>query len=159
MLKKLTIFILVIAVPLGVYLFFYQGNSSFFSPKEAQAPTDKGDSNVIADETDNQVEGLVVTYTNQGFSPQILEIEAGETVTFQNKSSIPFWPASALHPTHKSYPGSDIVKCGTGDEENIFDACRNLTTGESYMFTFLETGEWGYHDHLNASRFGKIIVK
>ena len=64
-----------------------------------------------------------------------------------------------MHPTHKVYPGSDIEKCGTAEESNIFDACRGLKEGESYEFTFNEKGSWRYHDHLNIKNTGSIIVE
>ncbi len=103
--------------------------------------------------------GNVIEITSDGFSPSTLEINKGETVTFINKDSREHWPASAMHPTHRAYPGSDREKCGTSEQNNIFDACRDLKAGESYSFTFNEVGSWNYHDHLNTGMFGKIIVK
>ena len=35
------------------------------------------------------------------------------TVIWKNESSNPMWTASAMHPTHKVYPGTDISACGT----------------------------------------------
>ena len=101
----------------------------------------------------------VITYTDSGFSPAELVVDAGTAVTFLNSSSRDFWPASAVHPTHKSYPGSGIEKCGTDEEDTIFDACGAVHPGESYVFTFDEVGSWNYHDHLNASKFGKVVVQ
>lgn len=101
----------------------------------------------------------VVTYTNNGFSPSSVTINVGDTVRFVNESGRSFWPASAFHPTHTAYPDSDVNKCGTGAELNIFDACKALASGASYSFIFTEKGSWNYHDHLNASRFGSVVVK
>ncbi|MBS3079925.1 hypothetical protein J4221_00475 [Candidatus Pacearchaeota archaeon] len=95
---------------------------------------------------------------NNGFSPGRLEINKGDTVTFVNNGDENSWPASAVHPSHKVYPGSDIAKCGTA--AIIFDACDpGLSKGESFSFTFNEVGEWKYHDHLNPSLNGVIVVK
>jgi plastocyanin len=107
----------------------------------------------------HDVEGNIVELTKDGFSPSELTIKAGQTVTWINKNTEEHWPASAMHPTHKVYPGSGIEKCGTG--EAIFDACGALAPGESFSFTFNEVGTWSYHDHLNvhAPFFGKIIVE
>ena len=99
----------------------------------------------------------VIEITASGFNPSSLTIKAGETVTWLNNGNAPTWPASAVHPTHRVYPGSDITKCGTG--ETIFDACKGLANGESFSFTFNNKGTWGYHDHLNPSLFGKIVVE
>ena len=99
-----------------------------------------------------------ITITSSGFSPSSLEINAGDSVIFENSDTNQHWPASAVHPTHRVYPGSDIGKCGTAEAENIFDACRGLESGESYTFIFNERGSWRYHDHLRASIGGTIIV-
>lgn len=67
------------------------------------------------------------------------------------------WTASAVHPTHTIYPGSGISKCGT--VEGIFDSCEEVGVNEEWSFTFDELGTWIYHNHLQSSHFGRIIVK
>ena len=96
---------------------------------------------------------------SSGFSPNEITISVGETVTWINRDTEEHWPASAMHPTHTRYPGSDIQKCGTSEEDIIFDACRGIPPGESWSFTFNEAGSWGYHDHIVNGLFGKIIVE
>ena len=93
----------------------------------------------------NQVEENVVTYTDSGFSPSTLTIKAGDTVVFKNESSSAFWPASAVHPTHELYPE--------------FDAKAAISLGSTYSFTFNRVGTWKYHNHLNASHTGTIVVE
>ena len=117
-----------------------------------------GNNDGAGDGGDLVVGTFTVTRTDDGFSPTPLTIKKGSTVTFVNNSSEPSWPASAMHPTHTVYPGSDIQKCGSDEQGSIFDACKGLENGESFSFTFNEAGEWGYHDHLNSKKFGKIIV-
>lgn len=97
---------------------------------------------------------VTVTYTDAGFSPATVTINKGQTVRWVNQSGGPMWVATALHPTHEVYPGSDIDKCGSGAD--IFDQCANT---DSYVFTFNEIGEWGYHNHVQAGKFGKVIVQ
>ncbi len=87
----------------------------------------------------------VVTYTDSGFSPAVLTIKNGGTVTFKNSASDDMWVASNPHPVHTDYPG--------------FDAKKNIAPGETYQFTFTKSGSWGYHNHLNPSEGGKIIVQ
>lgn len=101
----------------------------------------------------------IVTYTNSGFSPSSVTINAGEVVMFVNEGSNLMWPASAIHPTHTVYPGSSIQKCGTAEEDSIFDACSRVTSGNSWSFTFTETGTWKYHNHLNIGKTGTIVVE
>lgn len=95
----------------------------------------------------------IITYTNAGFSPSPLTIKAGETVIYKNESSRSFWPASASHPTHAVYPVYG------GCINSIFDACKTYAPGESWSFTFTVKGTWGYHDHINASYFGSVVVE
>lgn len=103
-------------------------------------------------------EGNVVVITSAGFEPKTLSIKKSKIVTWINKDTRKHWPASDIHPTHTVYPGSGIVKCGTPEAENIFDACKGLEQGESYSFKFDEVGFWDYHDHLRPSLKGTIIV-
>ncbi len=96
---------------------------------------------------------LLINYTEAGYSPTSLIIQKGTTVKFVNQSSRAVWPASAKHPTHTIYPTTG------GCLGSTFDACRGLTTGESWTFTFDIPGEWKYHDHLSPSFFGSIKVE
>ena len=103
---------------------------------------------------------LTVEITSEGFNPNPVTIAVGDTITWVNKDTNEHWPASALHPTHAVYPGSDIEKCKIPDEKDkIFDACRGLKQDESSSFTFNEKGTWNYHDHLVVGLYGKVIVQ
>ncbi len=97
-----------------------------------------------------------IEITSTGFGPSTITIAKGAAVMWLNKDTAGHWPASAVHPTHKVYPGSDIAKCGTGEE--IFDACKGLAQGESFTFRFNEKGTWQYHDHVTPSMFGTVNV-
>lgn len=96
----------------------------------------------------------IVEITASGFSPSILEIRSGETVAWVNKDAAQHWPASAPHPVHNAYPETG------GCIGSKFDACRGLNQGDVFSFTFNQSGNWKYHDHLNpvAPFFGSIIV-
>lgn len=100
-----------------------------------------------------------IEYTSDGFVPNKLTIKKGDTVKWVNKSTVDMWPASAKHPTHEAYPGSSITKCGTSQEAGIFDACKGIPVGNSFSFTFNEVGSWFFHDHLDAKKFGQVIVE
>lgn len=144
--------IIVVAVILGIIFFGSSPNFSLTQTPAGQKQDNSGNSqNSSGDKT--------IEYTDSGFSPNPLTIQAGETVTFINRSLKPVWPASAMHPTHTVYPGSDIKKCGTAEQSAIFDACRGLNPGESWSFQFNEKGSWNYHDHLGPTKFGKIVVE
>ena len=112
----------------------------------------EGIMDIGADET-------VIRYTADGFVPSSLMVKRGTAVTFKNESSRVMWPASAQHPTHSVYPGSDIKKCGISRPQAIFDACREIPPGGEWSFRFDQTGKWFYHDHLMSSKFGSITVE
>ena len=89
--------------------------------------------------------GNVVKLTDNGFEPHTLTINSGETVKFENDSSDDAWVASNVHPTHLLYPG--------------FDEKKPMVHGGSYSFTFTKVGRWGYHNHLEPTVQGTIVVK
>ncbi|MEK9181099.1 MAG: hypothetical protein AAB871_02600 [Patescibacteria group bacterium] len=102
---------------------------------------------------------VTVKITAEGFSPSIVSINKGDSVTWINESASPSWPASAMHPTHTGYPGSNITKCGTDEQGTIFDACAGIAVGGQWTFKFTNSGDWKYHDHLNPSKFGTVKVQ
>jgi len=152
----------------GVFFYFSQEKAVDRDDVKNEVQVEKIDTSTVINSGENGAvldnsgestsSGNVVTYTDNGFSPDQIEINAGDVVTFENRSTRDMWPASAIHPTHTVYPGSNIGKCGTSESGNIFDSCGGIAPGGSYSFTFDEIGTWGYHDHLNANQTGKIVV-
>lgn len=96
-----------------------------------------------------------ITYNGSTFSPQEVTIKKGGTVTWKNTSGGNMWVASAQHPTHTVYSGTSRTEHCPDTSGTAFDQC---VGGGDYSFTFTKTGTWGYHDHLNASLFGKVNV-
>src|SRR3989344_4949133 len=91
------------------------------------------------------VQGTVVSIGPQGFNPAAITVKKGTTVIFLNEDlGAPHQPASNPHPIHTDYPG--------------FDAGEPISPGGSYSFPFNRAGTWRYHDHLNPSRAGTVIV-
>jgi plastocyanin len=87
-----------------------------------------------------------VQITNNGFSPETISIKKGSSVNFENTDNLPHWIASDPHPTHSNLPE--------------LDSRQALLEGETYIFTFQETGVFTYHDHLNPFDFnGTVIVE
>ena len=93
----------------------------------------------------NDVAVFEIAYDGKAFSPSQLTIKNGDVVIFMNNSDKSFWPASGPHPVHTNYPE--------------FDAKKAIAPGQKFQFKFTKTGEWPFHDHLNSSVFGKIIVQ
>lgn len=117
-------------------------NSQTAKSDESALSNDSQTSNQNAPLTQNDI---VVVYTDEGFSPATVNIAKGTKVMFENKSSKAFWPASGPHPEHTNYPE--------------FDAKKSIPSGESYSFVFEKSGAWGFHDHLDSKKFGKITVE
>lgn len=88
-----------------------------------------------------------------GFYPSSVTISAGQEVKFVNKDAQTHWPASDSHPTHTVYPQSG------GCISSAFDACKALAQDEEWEFIFTQTGTWNYHDHLNPSLTGTVVVE
>ncbi len=86
-----------------------------------------------------------VGFDGEQFTPKSVNIKVNDWVFFKNKSSVDFWPASNPHPTHTGY--SD------------FDAGKKIAAGATFKFQFTKAGSWGYHDHLNPSIGGTVVVK
>ena len=86
----------------------------------------------------------VIITENGQFDPAEIKVRKGGKVTWVNKGKLFVWPASNDHPSHQMYSG--------------FDAFKGIGNGESYSFMFEKIGTWPYHDHLNPSVSGKIIV-
>jgi plastocyanin len=96
-----------------------------------------------------------VTYGQAGFTPQQVTIKKGGTVTWTNQGGGTMWVASAQHPTHTTYSGTTLTQHCDDATDTSFDQCKN---GSSYSFTFNKVGTWAYHNHAQASQFGKVIV-
>ncbi len=108
-----------------------ESRAQYGTPGEGQGP-------------DEMTDGNLVIYTNAGFSPQVLHVKLGETVTFRNDTTSDLWVASNPHPTHTGLNG--------------FDADGGMGLGETYLYTFNKLGTFGYHNHLKSSAAATIIV-
>ena len=86
----------------------------------------------------------IVEISEDGFSPNHIEILAGDSVEFVNTGQLDHWPASNVHPTHELSPD--------------FDARRPILPGGSWTFTVFRAGLWGFHDHLNPQNMGQVVV-
>lgn len=155
--SKFFIFVIIIIIIVGIY--FVAKKPSVQAPTtQEQAQTQSQSANsenssassqeVIDSAQSSSAEKIskaVINYTDKGFSPSPLQIKVGQTVQFVNKSASGMWVASGQHPTHTDYPG--------------FDAKKAAPNGGIYEFTFTKVGAWKYHNHLNPTKSGLIIVK
>jgi len=94
-----------------------------------------------------------IEISSAGFSPRQSSMNLGDTLVFVNKDVAQHWPASDIHPTHNVYPEKG------GCLGSKFDACKGLNEGQKYEFTFLHSGNWCFHDHLNPGLTGCVDVQ
>lgn len=126
--------LLIVGVGIGYYSF------KSFAPK--------ADNNSVLSSQGSQSEAPsgqnVVTITADGFSPRVVTIKKGETVTWTNKDTNPHTVNSDPHPVHGLYP--------------ILNTVGFINAGESKSLAFTEAGTYTYHDHFNASLTGEVVV-
>lgn len=85
-----------------------------------------------------------VVLSAEGFGPQTLNIKTGESVTWKNGSGGTATVNSDPHPIHTNYPPLNLGR---------------FNDGETLTLIFDKPGNYGYHNHLNPSQTGKIIVE
>lgn len=90
--------------------------------------------------------GFILTPT--GVTPPSLTVERGTTVTWTNNTSGTVYVAPDDHPEHMKYRG-------VWDD----DGMGQIGSGQSYSFTFSAAGTYGWHDHINPSVVGTVIVR
>ena len=147
------IVVILVVVALGIFGFSYyqKNNSTGNSYPIPGAATNNSNETVNTVPVVTQTPKMetasvkIVILSDSGFSPASTEVRVGETVKFINNGSGKMWVASAPHPAHTNY--------------SEFDEKTGTNAGGSYEFTFLKTGSWKYHNHLNPSQFGTIVVK
>lgn len=91
-----------------------------------------------------QVTERLVNITSAGFSPKEVTIKAGEAVTWMNGESVVHVVNSAVHPTHQLYLPLNLG---------------NIQAGGKASLTFPTAGTYKYHNHLNPSLTGSIVVE
>ncbi len=70
-------------------------------------------------------------FEQNGFMPEEITVNLGETVIFKNNRSQPMWVASDPHPVHTDYEGFDTVATLGGGYPK---------PGADFSFTFKKTG-------------------
>ncbi len=137
--KNILIGIVVVIIVLGGALFFLKGN---------------GTSNVVNTQSQNSSANQTSTtplplrndikVTSTGFEPATLTVKKGTNVIWTNNSGTTVTVNSDLHPTHLLWP---FLNLGAFDD------------GSTVSVVFDKTGTYTYHNHLNASQKGTIIVE
>ena len=163
--KGLLIIIVIIAIAIVGFFMLRDGSGVDIDTQDNSATqkqviegSESEDTNIESGDSaiDTTGEIIVVTYTDEGFSPKEISVAKGQTVRFINKSSGNMWVGSAQHPDHIVYSGTSLKDHCPDVDGNSFDQCES---GDEYSFTFMKVGEWRYHNHVKPNEFGKVTVE
>lgn len=113
------------------------------SPSPASAPPAGGLQETASPSA--EVAQIKVAITSNGFMPQTITVKAGGSVTWVNEDNVSHQVNSAVHPTHQAYPPLNAVGL--------------IKAGESKPLAFPDAGSFKYHDHLNPSLTGTVVVE
>lgn len=102
-----------------------------------------GNANLNSNTNSNQVSSTI-TIIFSGFTPSTLTVKVGSVVTWNNTSGSAVQVASDPHPTH-----TDLPDLNSG----------SLANGQTYSYTFNKIGTWGYHNHLDPTEKGTVVVE
>jgi len=144
--KNSTAFILLfILIAVGGYILYGKNNISFQRQYQNMEVNDITGTEEAEKKLVVPSEPLTIFYTTEnGFVPGVMNVKVGDTVTFVNQSDAGMWVASNPHPKHTGLSG--------------FDEKAESKNGESYKYTFTKTGEFSYHNHVNPTKVGIIVV-
>lgn len=95
-----------------------------------------------------QAGAATITATGSGFEPSAVTVKSGQAITWVNKSAQTVQIGSDNHPTHTLDP--DL----TGGKYVI-----ELAPGESKTVPVNVKGTHGYHNHLQPSQKGTVVVE
>lgn len=142
--KVIAIIVIALVVIGGIVFAAMSGSNKSTSPTPAATtPTPSTSSSSSSNNSDHTNSAATITYSDNGFSPATLTVKAGTTVTLKNTSSSDVQFDSDPHPVHTDDPELNIG---------------SVSAGQSTTFTPTTTGTHGYHNHLNPSQTGTLIV-
>lgn len=113
-------------------------------PGDSTANTQVTAGNSTTGSADEADPATTISYDDDGFSPATITVKAGTTVTVLNNSSQLLQFNSNPHPSHTD-----------NDELNL----DSLAPGKSLTFTPTKVGSFGFHNHLDESRTGTLVVQ
>lgn len=129
----------------GGYLFLKGQNASKMMNKENNIPTvAAGQVSPMVKQEDKMTNEVTVNVTATGFDPKTVNVKVGTKVTWVNKSGGMANVNSAVHPTHLVYPPLNLG---------------NFADGASVSLVFKDKGTFKYHNHLDPSQNGMVVVE
>ena len=146
--KLVTTGVVVLVVIAAVTFAVFGMNKDATAPSGSSSEDTQTTQNTDSESSDTQPESeatetATITFTNDGFSPNSLTVKKGATVTVKNSSSVDVQFSSDDHPTHRLDPEINLEV---------------LEPGQSASFVAKTVGTHGFHDHIDDSKVGTLIV-
>lgn len=120
------------------------GNKQKQPEQQVTAPTSVVSEPTVSSPSAQTSQETMVDITASGFEPKTVTVKVGTKVTWVNKSGEVANISSAVHPTHLVYPPLNLG---------------NIEAGASVSLVFDKVGSYKYHNHLNASQIGTVVVE
>ncbi len=153
--QRVIAIIAVLVVLIGGWYLVSRAPESAPIPGSETNNVDNGALGIVAEDTETM---KTIRYTDAGYVPNSVTIPVGGTITWVNDTSKNMWVASAMHPTHTAYSGTNLSQHCPDTSGDAFDQCTGGAPGTTYSFTFDKAGTWRYHDHIDATKFGSVVV-
>lgn len=134
------IYVVIGIVIYGLIYYFVVAKKGGYNPSPSIAPATNSEATTSSTETSQDN----VILTANGFSPATLSIKAGTKVTWTNQSGNGATVNSNPHPSHTDYQPLNL-----GSFQN----------GGTLSLAFDKPGTYGYHNHLNPTQTGTIVVQ
>ncbi len=127
----------------GIILLILLGAGIFLTIKKVTPTEGKVDTSSQQQAIDNQ-NLKIVKLTKTGFVPSEIRVHKGESVRWLNESGQDGTVNSADHPTHRLYTFLNL---------GVF------SSGSNIQAKFDNLGSFNYHNHLEPSQTGRVIVE
>ena len=129
--KYIIVLVVLIIIVVGIYLVTSNNKPNV---NQASIPI----VNVPASQPSDTTSGVTINIKNLAFNPQILKIKPGIKVTWVNNDS--------------------MAHTVTSDSDNILNS-PTLSPGQSFSFTFANTGTTNYHCNIHRTMQGIVVVE
>lgn len=145
--KAIIAIVILVIVVAGATLWMLRKDPVVTETSTNNTPTtsdSNANSNSPADTTTPTGSEAVITYSDSGYAPSSVTVKAGDKVIIKNTSSRSMQFDSDPHPAHTTNPELNVGA---------------VSPGQEMSFVVDTKGTFGYHNHLNASQKGTIIVQ
>ncbi|HET9722065.1 MAG TPA: cupredoxin domain-containing protein [Candidatus Saccharimonadales bacterium] len=141
---KIIVAIVVIAAIIGGFFAVHKSSNGGLYSNSANNTAQSPPQNSQSANTSTQSAAATITFDGNGFSPQKVTVKSGDSVAIKNISSQTMQFDSDPHPIH-----TDDTDLNAGV----------VNPGQTISFTVHKTGTFGYHDHLDPSLTGTIVIQ